>query len=103
MIEQGQVKLFYIRISDILRHYIENRFALHAPERTTEEFLAELQQSAVLAHGHKILLKEFLLHCDLVKFAELLPANDQIQKTFDLCKLFIVETQVKEEQSTVAG
>lgn len=102
LIEQGQMKLFYIRISDILRHYIENRFALHAPERTTEEFLAELQRSTALASDHKVLLKEFLLHCDLVKFAELLPTNDQIQKTFDLCKQFIVETQLREEQSTAA-
>ena len=30
-------KEFYERISGILRHYIEDRFDLHAPERTTEE------------------------------------------------------------------
>jgi hypothetical protein len=102
LIEQGQVKLFYVRISDILRHYIENRFALHAPERTTEEFLTELRQSNVLTDRHKGLLKEFLIHCDLVKFAQLQPANDEIQKTFDICKQFILETQVKEEQITAA-
>ena len=43
LVEQGQIKEFYERISGILRHYIEDRFDLHAPERTTEEFLAELR------------------------------------------------------------
>ena len=46
--EAGRIKEFYQRISDILRHYIENRFGLHAPERTTEEFLVELKPSEVL-------------------------------------------------------
>jgi len=43
LVEQGRIKEFYERISGILRHYIEDRFDLHAPERTTEEFLAELR------------------------------------------------------------
>ncbi len=43
LVEQGKIKEFYERISGILRHYIEDRFDLHAPERTTEEFLAELR------------------------------------------------------------
>ncbi len=37
---KGEIKLFYQRISAILRRYIENRFRLHAPEQTTEEFLS---------------------------------------------------------------
>ena len=44
---KGRIKEFYERISNILRHYIEHRFDLHAPERTTEEFLYELNQLPV--------------------------------------------------------
>jgi hypothetical protein len=102
LIERGEIKLFYIRISDILRHYIENRFALHAPERTTEEFLAEIHQSETLAGRYQALLKEFLVHCDMVKFAELRPTNDEIQKTFDICKQFVLETQVNEAEVAAA-
>ncbi len=43
LVEQGKIPEFYERISGILRHYIEDRFDLHAPERTTEEFLEELR------------------------------------------------------------
>lgn len=90
---KGEVKAFYQRISDILRHYIENRFGLHAPERTTEEFLSELGAGQALEAGHKALLGRFLHHCDLVKFAEHQPTRDDIQSTFDSCKNFILETK----------
>ena len=93
---KGEVKGFYQRISDILRHYIENRFGLRAPEQTTEEFLSALSLSSALDEPHKQLLKKFLEHCDLVKFAEHHPSNDDIQATFDACKHFIVETQANE-------
>jgi len=96
LIESGRLKDFYRRISDILRHYIENRFGLCAPERTTEEFLQELRRNDVLPASHKDLLTEFLRHCDLVKFAELQPDEAEIQQTFDACKRFIMETASEE-------
>ena len=42
LISKGQIKEYYYRLSNIVRHYIENRFKLMAPERTTEEFLVEM-------------------------------------------------------------
>jgi len=41
---------------------------------TTEEFLFYVRDNSQLAAGHKGLLKEFLLACDLVKFAKICPA-----------------------------
>lgn len=99
--EQGLIKEFYQRISDILRHYIENRFGLHAPEQTTEEFLAALGADATLAPSHKSLLKNFLQHCDLVKFAKHEPTTGDIQQTFNSCKNFIAETREAQAPSPV--
>ena len=99
LIEMGEVKLFYLRLSNTLRHYIENRFTLRAPERTTEEFLADLRDNDVLIQSHKDLLKEFLQHCDLVKFAEHLPSTGEIEQAFDACKRFILETQAPASRS----
>lgn len=90
---KGELKAFYQRISDILRRYIENRFGLHAPEQTTEEFLEELRGSSKLPPVHRSSLKEFLQHCDLVKFAGHAPGTEEIQRTFDACKHFIIETR----------
>ena len=97
--QRGEYKLFYQRISAILRHYIENRFGLHAPEETTEEFLVSLSNTNTLGPQHKSLLNEFLKYCDLVKFAEHQPETSDMQNTFDACKRFIFDT---EEDAEVA-
>ncbi|MHC4520670.1 MAG: hypothetical protein ACYTAS_18930, partial [Planctomycetota bacterium] len=101
LVEAGRIKEFYERISGILRHYIEDRFDLHAPERTTEEFLSELQRTDVLAVSDKEVLAEFLTHCDLVKFARHAPTTEQIQRTFDLVKDFIERTKSELHQVDV--
>ncbi len=96
---RGMIKQFYQRLSGILRHYIENRFSLRAPELTTEEFLEQLRNTDQLGIDHKNLLRDFLQHCDLVKFAALAPATSEIQQTFDACKRFIEETMVVEAET----
>jgi len=99
LVEQGRIKEFYERISGILRYYIEDRFNLHASDRTTEEFLEELRFADALTPADKAVVEEFLTHCDLVKFAKHEPTNEQIQRTFDLVKNFVERT--KSEQHLV--
>jgi hypothetical protein len=101
LVGAGKIKEFYERISDILRHYIEHRFSLRAPERTTEEFLAELANTEVQPAAEKQRLGEFLQHCDLVKFAKHNPTSEQIQETFDLVKDFIEKTKSDERKVDV--
>lgn len=98
LLAEGRIKLFHIRVSDILRRYIENRFSLRAPEMTTEEFLAELGHAAPrtardFRAEHKALLIDFMTHCDLVKFAKHEPTDFEIQTTINLCRQFIAETE----------
>jgi hypothetical protein len=101
LVGAGKIKEFYEQISDILRHYIEHSFNIHAPERTTEEFLAELPSANLLNQSDQNLLAEFLKHCDLVKFAKYNPTTEQIQKTFDLVKNFIETTKSPENKIDV--
>jgi len=97
LVERGLVKEFYYRVSEILRRYIENRFGLHAPERTTEEFLFEIRHDHQLPGEFKPILQEFLNHCDLVKFAKFEPAGSDIDKTVATCRRFVTETTVTTE------
>ena len=97
LVEKGRIKIFYRRISDILRHYIENQFGLHAPEQTTEEFLQDLRTGGRLETAYQKLLSDFLIHCDLVKFAEYDPSSDEIERTFNSCTNFIFASEVKTE------
>lgn len=101
LVKKGKIKEFYEQISDILRHYIEHRFNLRAPERTTEEFLIELATTEVLGATDKADLGEFLKLSDLVKFAKHNPTTEQIQKTFDLVKNFIEKTKSDEKKIDV--
>lgn len=89
----GNVKEYYIRISDCVRHYIERLFTLKAPEMTTEEFLGSLKDSTALTDGEKGLLKEFLVSCDLVKFAKYTPSKAEIESVLTTAKNFIEETK----------
>ena len=97
LLARGEIKIFHMRISDILRRYIENRFGLQAPERTTEEFLVALSlgkssENVVLAQ-HKALLAEFLNQCDLVKFARHEPTLAESEKTVVICRDFVEKTK----------
>jgi len=93
LIAAGRIKEFYEYLSHILRSYIENRFQLRAPERTTEEFLQEAESSNVLRLDHQEKLGSFLRHCDLVKFARYGPEKTEIQESIDLAKEFIDATK----------
>ena len=93
LISKGQIKEYYYRLSDIVRHYIENRFKLMAPERTTEEFLAEMTVTDRLTGVHKELVGNFLEHCDMVKFAAYGPDSREIENSFNSAKKLVDETR----------
>ncbi|MCX6349798.1 MAG: hypothetical protein NTV79_09940 [Candidatus Aureabacteria bacterium] len=98
---RGLVQEFYVRVSNVVRHYLENRFALHSPERTTEEFLTEMATTDALSLKHQELVGDFLAHCDLVKFARYGPAPRQIENVYDSAVTLVDETKPREE--TKAG
>jgi hypothetical protein len=95
LIELGQIKQFYREISNILRRYIENRFGIKAAELTTEEFLEGLKTHKTFPTQYRPLLKKFLKHCDLVKFADHHPSAEDIRNTYDSCRKFIAETALR--------
>ena len=68
-LEATQPYAFSIRVSDILRQYIAAQYRVHAPEQTSQEFLAEAARSPHFTGADKMLLAEFLERCDLIKFA----------------------------------
>ena len=86
-------RLFCIAVSDALRVYLEERFDFRAPERTTEEFLLDLQQTTLLSPDQKESLAAFLQECDLVKFARLEPNEDELRRLHDAALRLVDETQ----------
>jgi hypothetical protein len=97
----GKVQEHYFELSNIVRHYIENRFQLKAPEMTTEEFLLTLKESEVLDSGQKSLVKDFLSHCDMVKFAKYLPEKNEIDSSYTSAKNLVDQTKETATQGAV--
>jgi hypothetical protein len=60
---------FSIRVSDILRRYVTNEFALPVTRQTSVEFLTALAKSSPFSANEKSLIEDFLNRCDLIKFA----------------------------------
>ena len=88
-----EAEWFCIEVSHIIRVYLEERFSLHAPDRTTEEFLLELQSSRHLAGEHKQLLANFLSECDMVKFARAEPPEQELRSLHEAASRLVGETQ----------
>jgi hypothetical protein len=92
LIGQERIEEFYVRVSTILRRYIELRFGLRAPEQTTEEFLISALATGGLIAAHREPLEAFLQHCDLVKFARHRPTPSAMAETFERAKTFVEHT-----------
>lgn len=86
-------RLFCGEVSDALRVYLEGQFQLRAPERTTEEFLLELQASDNLNQDQKLSLSDFLQQCDMVKFARHEPPESDLKELHESALRLIDETQ----------
>jgi hypothetical protein len=90
--QEGLFVEHYTTLAAIVRTYIEQRFAVRAPEMTTEEFLVTSQRDARLAGGHRTILGEFLRECDLVKFARHVPAVVDGERALAAASRFVAET-----------
>lgn len=99
----AQVEAFYVGVSDVLRTYLEERFGLHAPERTTEEFLRDLEGGDRLAREHRGELERFLSQCDLVKFAAVVPAEPDHLAVFALAEAFVESTRADRPPAPAAA
>jgi hypothetical protein len=79
-------------VSDVIRNYLEERFNLRAPERTTEEFLLEMQGSDALNSHQQAFLTDFLSECDMVKFARFEPTIEELQNLLASASRLVDET-----------
>ncbi len=92
----SEPKPFTTAVSDTLRTYLEERFNYRAPERTTEEFLYELQSTSHLTLDQKASLADFLSQCDLVKFAKYEPTETELRNLHGAAMRLVNETEPEE-------
>ncbi len=90
---EAEMDTFFVRLSGVIRRYLEDRFALRSPELTTEEFLDELAESPDLLRSHQKVLRDFLSRADLVKFAHYLPTSGDVEDSLDIARRFLEATR----------
>lgn len=93
LIERQAWDEFFSQLSAILRRYIEARFGLHAPERTTEEFLQEARTRPALAADDVATLDRFLRRADQVKFAAAQVTAEETRAAAEEVRDFIENTR----------
>ena len=95
--ERGEVEGFFVRLSDVVRAYVERRFAIAAPDRTTQEFLREAAHHPDLAGEHERTIGAFLRSADMVKFAAARPGTETCDSALAAMRGFVERTAPKPE------
>jgi hypothetical protein len=90
--EQALFDPFYVRLSDIMRQYIEARFNCPVLSQTTEEFLTAMAGNELFDQAHKEILGAFLRESDEWKFAGIGVRTELIQASMENCRGFITRT-----------
>ncbi|WP_029905397.1 hypothetical protein [Prevotella sp. 10(H)] len=93
--QKGQEKEYYTELTDILRHYIDRRFNIDAPEMISDDIIAAVH----LATDTKSAtdgLSQILKLADLVKFAKYSPFADENDLSLVNAYLFVNQTKLEE-------
>lgn len=98
LLERGQVKEYHIRVSDILRAWVEARYRVPALEMTSGEVLEGLRRAG-LDGSFLDDLRRFLGPCDLVKFAKVRPTAEASRDVLALGRR-LVESSIPGPPST---
>lgn len=91
---RGQVQTaepyaFSFAVSDVLRTFIGAQFGLHAREQTSPEFLGVISQGGRFSDADRSLIAEFLVHCDMIKFARIHATAEDSAKLLESAVVFV--------------
>ena len=76
----GDIKVFYTQVTDVLRVYLEGRFGINAMELTSDEIMALVKKEPGL-NEVRAALKDLLTLADLVKFAKMVPLENENERS----------------------
>jgi hypothetical protein len=104
LLERGEIKQYFIEVSEIIRTYLEGRYPIDAMEMTSYEVLQELKRVGIDPEVLD-LFQPFFNRADLVKFAKHRPGPDVAKEMIPMARLLIDETRspdhVQDSNSTV--
>ena len=96
-LEEDKFQLYYTRLSEILRGYLEHRFDIPALESSTYDLKLLLRNINI----NEEWLNDFLRVGDLVKFAKGLPSKKVSESFLKSVKLFIKANKIKPVEENI--
>ena len=98
--QSQQFKAYYTELTEILRRYISNRYAIDAMEQTSDDIISEFRRNKELKEKKEEikLLSDVLQVADLVKFAKWQPLPDECERSFHQVTQFIDNTKDLEQE-----
>ncbi|MDR1792440.1 MAG: hypothetical protein LBR36_03220 [Bacteroidales bacterium] len=96
--EKGFNKMYYSKLSDILRNYIFNRWAINAMEMVSDEIMDTIKLQHISSQNLEN-LDNILRYADLVKFAKKEPVTHLITRHYENAIEFVESTKKTEEIS----
>jgi hypothetical protein len=93
--QSNRTKDYYIRLSDIVRTYIEGRFGVMAMEMTSEEIIASIRFTGFEDNNLIDRLGRMFTLSDLVKFAKAQPFPDENETSMLDSYLFVNNTKIE--------
>ncbi|HVI45424.1 MAG TPA: hypothetical protein VM802_11155 [Chitinophaga sp.] len=97
--QQGDIKQYYTRLTDILRAYFEHQFGIAALEQTSEELLQNIKPVTKL-NQQRDKLRALLAIADLAKFAKLQPTADEHEDCMHKAEEILEWTRPKAEPAS---
>lgn len=92
-------QLCVTRLTDIVRNYLEKRFAISVTAQTTHEFLNDLDKgNSPLDSEYRNFLREFMTASDLVKFAKVPAEASLVENAMKKAEELIKSTTPTEEE-----
>ena len=97
--QKGETKKFYIRLTEIVRQYLENRYNVNSLEMTTSETLDALVKTGFRKNESYSRLRSVLNQADLVKFAKYRPDPVENDTVFNESWEFVEATRLMAEEA----
>ncbi|UPK70107.1 hypothetical protein [Chitinophaga filiformis] len=99
--QQGDIKQYYTRLTDILRTYFEQQFNIPALEQTSEELLQHIKPVTIL-NQQRDKLRGLLSLADLAKFAKMTPSPEEHEGAMQHAQEIVEWTKPAAEKAAVA-
>ena len=91
LLKRGNVKGYYYDIYEIVRYFISKHYKETFEELTTQEIMRKLKNLKV--REKKVdELREFMKECDIVKFADYRPRQQEIEEIYKRAEDIIMKT-----------